>query len=934
MLHMNAQGLLSHLVEIRKLLHDVQPEILCISETHVTSEIGDSELHIPGYIVTLCYSNSTHTGGTTIYIKEHLKFTTLKQVYIDYNYWSTWIKIDLGFESIIVGAIYRSPNGNCRDFFKFLEEELDADSSQKNRTFILGDLNIDFLKNDGNALHLKRIVQDSGFKQIVANPTRITNVSLSLIDHIITNEFACCEVERVYPVISDHEIIGTELTLNEKLTKDTNTFRRKLNEEAIANLTQELVGASWNFTSTDVNVLYADFMSIILAAVDKIAPIKKISIRKYPWITDKVCEVQKDRDRAYKKFAITKDNRDWVAYKNLRNKVTNTIRTEKRKHYNDRVDRCKDDSKKMWRTLKELLGSKKPATETSHVQFNSIRPPEENFNNFYCDSIREVSESIEKRNWNYMFVSQQTEFSMFTPLNLSELRSVVNELKSKSTSDDYFTVNMLKKLFCVIGFALLYLVNTSLSSGCVPNELKVSLIVPVPKVPKPLSASDFRPINLLPLIDKVIETIVCRQLRNYFESNKLLYSGQSGFRSNHSCESALQYVCAVWRNEMARENVTVSVFVDLQRAFETIDRDILLKKLHNYGLRGSVLIWFENYLQSRFHKTKVNNRISEKIVSHWGVPQGSVLGPVLFIIYVNDLHLLLKRSFISLFADDTLICMSGRPSENIADLLNSELSILYDWLCQNKLKLNVSKTKCMVLGSTRNCQKFAEEGCNLYINGSLIKCVTEIKYLGVVLDPQLNFSKHIDFLSKKLGKKIGFFYRVSQYLSVYAKKLVYNSIIFPHFNYCFSLLISCTQDNINRLQILQNKAMRIVLGCNRYTSTYDMLQTLKWLNIRQLIAKANIVTIYKIEHNYYPDYLSDFLVRRCSSVPYNIRSGCDFNISFVKSTLLQKSLLYDGLRLYNSLPDKLREINNLGLFQKRIKRFLFDEQFWYHNFGV
>lgn len=457
-----------------------------------------------------------------------------------------------------------------------------------------------------------------------------------------------------------------------------------------------------------------------------------------------------------------------------------------------------------------------------------------------------------------------------------------------------------------------------LTTGSFPDILKTSVIVPIAKVSKPNTMSDFRPINLLPVIDKILEIVICDELRLYFESNGLLYKGQSGFRNQHSCESALQYVSAVWRENMSESKLTLSVFVDLKRAFETIDRNILVKKLSLYGLKKCALGLIKDFLSNRNHQTKIQNKLSTKRVSNWGVPQGSVLGPLLFVIYVNDLHEGLKNSFVNLFADDTLISVSDTNFERIIVTLNNELKILYDWLCQNKLKLNNTKTKCMVIGSKVNCQKFKNLNRYLNINGEIIEFVSEIKYLGVILDPQLTFSNHIDFMCKKIAKKIGFFYRISVSLSQWTKMLVYNTIIWPHFTYACSLLISCTKTDVQRLQIQQNKAMRILLCCDRYVPISDMLKKLNWLNVEQCIKRANIVLIFKIENKLQPDYLQSYLEKRSNFHEYDIRSKHHFNISIVKTTSLQKTLLYDGIRYFNELPDSVKGAPNLKTFNKRL----------------
>jgi retron-type reverse transcriptase len=315
---------------------------------------------------------------------------------------------------------------------------------------------------------------------------------------------------------------------------------------------------------------------------------------------------------------------------------------------------------------------------------------------------------------------------------LNKLEKTINNLKNKASADELLSVNMLKDIFDVVGYPLLNIINTSLETGVVPSELKSSVIIPIPKIANPKKPEELRPINLLPAIEKVLEIIVHEQLVNYLEDNGILFVGQSGFRSKHSCESACQFLLSKWKKQIDEGNIIVSVFVDLKRAFETINRNKLIDICKVYGVGGTVLNWLENYLNDRYQTTKVANTMSQKIKINYGVPQGSVLGPLLFILYINDIDKYICNSFINLYV---VLSVSGTNFEQVVDIINNELNVLNNWLKFKSLKLNATKTKCMILGTRHKCKLFKESNFEIRIDSVCIDQVEEVGYLGVQLDP-------------------------------------------------------------------------------------------------------------------------------------------------------------------------------------------------------
>lgn len=301
------------------------------------------------------------------------------------------------------------------------------------------------------------------------------------------------------------------------------------------------------------------------------------------------------------------------------------------------------------------------------------------------------------------------------------------------------------------------IINNSLEKGIFPESWKTSTVIPIPKVTNTKRAAEFRPINKLPTYEKILEEIVKKQLNEFIETNKIIRNEQSGFREKQSCETAIQAVLDEWKINIDTGKKVGIIFLDLKRAFETVDRSMLIEKMYKYGIKGDVQKWFISYLVNRKQKVKYNNIISEEISVDLGVPQGSVLGPILFIMYINDLikyiiNLFANECKIQLFADDTLLYVIGETEAEIEFKLQSVFIAVQEWLRVNKLIMNVEKTKFMILHSGRNIE---ERETKLFTTDlKEIQRVYKMKYLGVIIDSKLNFKDYIEYIVKKTGKRL------------------------------------------------------------------------------------------------------------------------------------------------------------------------------------
>lgn len=536
-------------------------------------------------------------------------------------------------------------------------------------------------------------------------------------------------------------------------------------------------------------------------------------------------------------------------------------------------------------------------------------------NDFFVQSVRTIHNSIPE----VPMVGECTahpqrdgqSWSVFHMVTISELEKVVKGLKVCGGIDNVNT-RVLWDAFETIKIDFLSVINKSLSRGEFPSRWKKSLVVPLPKVAQSRDPADRRPINMLPLYEKVLELIVKEQLCEFLQNNSILIDEQSGFRKNHSCESALNLLLLKWKQAIEVKNVIIAVFIDLKRAFETIDRTKLVGALFKIGVRGSVLQWFKSYLTGRQQVTLYEGKKSGAIDVELGVPQGSVLGPLLFIIYINDIKEIMTDGKVNMFADDTVIFIVAEDFAGAYRKLQTELNKVSDWLKLKKLMLNVKKTKYMVITN-----KSMEGNIQpLRLEEQEIERVESLKYLGVIVDDKLSFNDHVDYTIRKAARKLGVIYRINQLLDVETKIMLYKSIVASHFEYCPTVLFLANRRQKRRMQRIQNKAMRLILGCTRTTPSATMRDWLHWMTVEERLTVRTLEFIFKLKNGLLPRYLTEIIQYGTDVHNHNTRTAMDLRLQNFRKAGTQNSLFYKGFQLFNRLPDEVKQANNLHSFKR------------------
>lgn len=359
------------------------------------------------------------------------------------------------------------------------------------------------------------------------------------------------------------------------------------------------------------------------------------------------------------------------------------------------------------------------------------------------------------------------------------------------------------------------------------------------------------------------------------------------------------------------------IFLDLKRAFETVDRERMIMKLNSMGIHGNELKWFKNYLSNRKQNTKFNDKISNDEDVPIGLPQGTALSVLLFILYINDIVKVPKFSDIVLFADDTTITIRERNIENVINMMNSDLNDIFKWLHLNKLMLNAEKTKCMILS-----KKSVITDKYMMLGGCKIERVNNIKYLGIIVSDNLKLTEQVKKCVSKAAMKVNMLKRTSRKLTFAAKKMIFNTLVQPNFDYCSTLYLNASKEQIKSMQKIQNRGMRTILKCDFRTPKIIMLNSLGWLSISQRIKFNTLVMIFKIKIGLLPDYLSNEIKYVHNVNRRTLRNSNDFRLPNFKANTTRNSIFYEGLKMFNSLPNILKELNSLVKFKSECKKFV------------
>ena len=622
--------------------------------------------------------------------------------------------------------------------------------------------------------------------------------------------------------------------------------------------------------------------------------------------------------------------------------VGNLINNKKRNFYENKIRENTGKPKELWKTLKSMGLDN---TKASSVNF-CLKDDEQTlcfdtkskikvFKNFFSGLADELLQKLpcpsNRFGMDSVFAYYQSKgigFSFFKLLSVSEeyvLKLLQETDKTKAPGIDGISGFFLKAGAEVLCKPITELCNLSISKSTFPSECKIAKLKPLYKKGPRTEAKNYRPISLLPIISKVIEKVVQNQTQCYLDQNNILYKFQSGFRSHYSSNSCLSYLQNKIANGFDSGLMTGMILIDLQKAFDTINHTKLLKKLKALGFSEESILWFQSYLTNRTFLVSVDNILSSSCNLKCGVPQGSILGPLLFLIYVNDMPQASDKCDLFLYADDSCLIFQSKDIDKIESVLNAEFSNLCDWFVDNKLSIHFGqdKTKSILFCSKGKFRKGNK--LNISYNDIEIKQYSKVEYLGCILDETLSGESMALHAIKKINSKIKFLYRQNSFLNKDLRRLLCNALIQPHFDYAISAWFPNLNKALQRkLQISQNKCIRFCLQSgNRSHIGVNEFKALNWLPVKERSKSCLSTLVYKFFNNKSPVYMSDIFI------PLDLKRSTRSSFQKLyqpnrKTSQGQNCLSYLGPSVWNSIPDSVKKSSSTISFKHNLKKHYFD----------
>ena len=930
--------------EINLFITDNNIDIMILTETWLRP-VGDeakiNDLSPSGYYVVSVPRPCGRGGGLAFIVKNSLKqFVNIVSSF-SFRYTCfepALLTFSFAKQRTNIMCVYRPPPSRKNKFtdtmfFDMFPDLLHYCNNLPGKTILTGDFNFHFDMPDNTCTKkLCELTQMFGYMQSVSEPTHRKG---HILDLVFSKPDDCLNLATClkYDLETDHITIMITVDASKPRPKPSFVHLRSLRKINMQSFSQDILQAFSSNSCSSVSIYNCNLRSVL----DKHAPLGActVSYRKpTPWfhdISEEFCALKRDRRRAERKWRKSGLVVHKEIYDSLKQKIADLVEKAKTSYYSLKIQTSLT-CKQLFHNLNTIMGNNFTSPLPSNIPSDDLPSV---FSNFFENKIHMIRQSFQP-----LLSTSVTSAAFhgqplcsFEPVSESDILKILKGMPPKSCELDPIPTKLLYENLEALLPTIIKLINISLCSGVVPCDLKTAVVKPLLKKPsldKNL-LKNYRPVSNLPFLSKILEKVVLSQLLSHLQSNNLCNPLQSAYRTGHSTETVLLRVVNDILAALDDDRISVLLLLDLSAAFDTIDHQILLSRLESdFGITSTALMWFQSYLSQRTQFVSVNGSSSSSVPLRYGVPQGSVLGPLLFVLYTTPLSTIIAKHSVGhhLFADDTQLQKSASPAElnEMISTLQLCTSDIKDWMTDNRLKLNDDKTEALLFSCTN---KVASLPKSVSFNACEIPFSSSVRDLGFVLDANLSMRLHITKVCQVAYLELKRISSIRHLLTESATKTLVTSCVLSRLDYCNSLLIGAPLSVIQPLQRVQNFAARLVLKASRFESSASLLCRLHWLPVQQRIKYKTACICYNVISGTAPAYISELL--HAYSPSRTLRSSSDTRLfkipRYRRKTHAFRSFAHFGPFLWNNLPFVLRSSTNLKSFKTQLKAHLFRESF-------
>lgn len=923
--HVNIRSLVPVLSPFLSLITDNLLDIIAVTETWLTPQIPAEVVDVRGFRFLRKDRKTGRGGGVGIYIRNDIKYSN-----IDINQLNSdkieniWIKVKIKSIEFAIGALYRPPQTSFSELVEYCDNALSHVIPEYDNVIVLGDLNVNVMLSDNR---LNEIFESYSMSQIIDEPTRVTSHSSTLIDPIYLNIKDKCSKQGTInaDLLTDHRLVYCELLISVPKHKSKLVTFRDFRHFNTDSFNTDLYSIPWHnllhFNDIDEKVMY--LTNGIQMLFDKHAPLRTVRVTraKAPWLTSNLKLIYKERDKALEKHKSNPNDQNWNHYRELRNFALASTRREKTAYLQHLYDQTNASS--FFKALKSL---KIVSSQESSIPLNLAKP--ESVNNYFASVFQQNNNDC-KDAITFYRCNLKDKNKTFT-LKLAtqqQILNIIKKIKSNSCGSDNVSREMVVLCLPVILDYITHIINCCIEVGYFPDSWKESIIIPLPKTAQPASYNDLRPISLLPILAKVLEAVVYKQLYEYLTVNKYIPVNQSGFRSGHSTSTAIMELIDNISRAYDSGEATALVLLDFSKAFDTINHNLLLAKCRYYGFCQKTLSLFSCYFKNRTQTVKIDNQLSTSKPILSGVPQGSMLGPLLFLLYTADISSIVTTCTAQFYADDTQLYHHFKPDHYFSafNAIERDLVYIQSHCKKHGLRLNPDKSKVIVF-CHRSKRTFLKENMLISLGDELLKCEKEVKILGVRFDESLRFIPHINDINKRCYVALKLLYANKHILNFKTRKRLCESIVISKINYSNVAYYPCLDKlSTNKLQKIQNTCCRFIKNLRKYDRISSHINDLKWLNVGNTYRYNFLCTIHRVLLTSVPEYIKRKLIHRSSCHYVNLRHPSRLDMPKHRTTLFRRSFSYNAAKLFNQLDDNMKSLS-VHSFKSKLKMKLLVDQ--------